>query len=126
MSVEGVKKHLKRNKKFYIGAVSGLAFGALTALVAVKFKTLDPEDIIKIRNDVKGIFYKSPVTIEVQVVRRGHPGNIIRCDQTGEVFASQNRAAELLNISKRNLSKHLRGENESVSGFTFTNLGEAR
>lgn len=55
--------------------------------------------------------------------RRGHAGNVVRCVETGETFASQNRAAELLGINKTDLSKHLRGLKDSVDGLTFTKCG---
>lgn len=57
--------------------------------------------------------------------RRGHPGNIIRCKDTGEVWASQNRCADVMNISRTSLKRHLDGLVENVDGFRFEILGEA-
>lgn len=42
----------------------------------------------------------------------------------GATYKSQNEAAKLLNISQGNLSKHLRGELTSVSGYTFAYVTE--
>lgn len=45
--------------------------------------------------------------------------------ETGEVFASQGRAADLMDIDRSNLSQHLKGRVDSVGGYTFEKLGEA-
>ena len=60
-----------------------------------------------------------------QLKRRGHPGYVVRCNETGETFASQNRAAETLGVSPSALSLHLRGDRQRAGGYTFTKLGEA-
>lgn len=59
-----------------------------------------------------------------QLIRRGHPGNIIKCVETGEVFASQNRAADALGVSKTALGKHLKGFADSANGYHFELIGE--
>ncbi len=59
------------------------------------------------------------------LARRGHPGNIVRCNETGELFASQRRASEMMNVSRYDLTQHLQGEQPHVKGLTFTKLGEA-
>ena len=41
-----------------------------------------------------------------------------------EVFASQNRAAEMMGLSPSRLSDHLVGKTENVKGFKFEKLGE--
>lgn len=50
---------------------------------------------------------------------------LVRCNETGEVFASQNRAADLLKIPKSLLTGHLNGKFESANGLTFERIGEA-
>ena len=54
-----------------------------------------------------------------QLERRGHPGWIVRCIETGEVFASQNRAAEVTGINPGRLSEHLNGKTPHDQGYTF-------
>jgi hypothetical protein len=60
-----------------------------------------------------------------QLERRGHPGNLTRCVETGEVFASQARAADLMGINRGNLVSHLNGRVPVVNGYTFERIGEA-
>jgi hypothetical protein len=118
--IDRVKAHVSRHKVVYIsaGIVASAAVGAGIALVVSKQIVI--VDSFKFQ-------WKSTTTNNVTTIleRRGHPGNLVRCIQTGEVFASQNRAANLLGISTSKLSKHLRGLREDVDGFTFENLGEA-
>lgn len=59
------------------------------------------------------------------VARRGHPGNVIQCNETGKVYASQNLAAHILNIDPAELSQHMRGKRHHAGGLTFTKIGEA-
>jgi hypothetical protein len=63
--------------------------------------------------------------IVTDLSRRGHPGNLVLCNETGEVFASQNRAAQAMGINASELSKNIRGLVSDAGGFTFTKLGEA-
>lgn len=125
--IEKVKTHVKENKKLYIGIGIGVAVGVTVTVILAKTDVINITDSFKL--ELGTIKYKSPTTtnniVVTELARRGHPGNMIMCNETGEVFASQNRAAELLGLSPSNLSQHLKGRQPSVSGFTFTNLGEA-
>lgn len=118
-----IKDHFKKYHRTYIVGGSALAVG-LTVGYFVHPSTANQRAAVK-----QFIAWHSPTTINLEqtttLVRRGHPGNIIKCIDTGEIFASQSRAADVLGISKSNLSKHLRGLQPSVSGYTFENLGEA-
>lgn len=121
--LDKVKAHLKENRKVYIAAGVGIAVGVVATVVVLKVKGSGNATTV-----VRQINYKSnPVTniVTTNLARRGHPGNLIMCNETGEVFASQQRAADLLGLSAGNLSQHLKGNHEHVGGFTFTYLGEA-
>lgn len=54
--------------------------------------------------------------------RPGHPGTVIRCDQTGVVFPSIKAAVNTLGIASASIFKHLKGERKSVGGYTFTRV----
>lgn len=56
--------------------------------------------------------------------RRGHPGNAVKCEETGEIFASQNRAADATGVSHSALSHHLNDGTALPNGLHFTKLGE--
>lgn len=57
--------------------------------------------------------------------RRGHPGTVIRCDQTGITFPTIKSAVDALGIASASIFKHLKGERRSVGGYTFTRVLDA-
>lgn len=121
-----VKSHIQNHKAVYVSGVSCLVVGALAgAISSGKMENKQFADAWKILH----IQYKSPNVNNLEqttvLVRRGHPGNIVKCVETGEIFASQQRASEALGISASNLSRHLRGDMPHVKGLTFEGLGEA-
>jgi len=113
--LDRAKRHLKKNKKVYLVGAGCLAAGYF----------LRPQVVNVV--DAFNIKYKSPTNniVVTNVIRRGHPGNIIRCIDTGEVFASQRRAAQALGIHPYELYKHLSGQLDTAGGHIFENLGEA-
>jgi hypothetical protein len=112
-----VKTHLHNNKKVYIAGASCLVAGMLIA----------PKQVV-IVDALKGIQWKSPAANEViaQLIRRGHPGNIVKCIETGIPYASQNQAAQQNGIDPSIMSRHLNGHLENAGGKHFKLLGEAR
>lgn len=126
-----IKDHLKRNKKLYFGLGIGVVIGGVGVYVGTtKIRVNVTEEAQSSLNytDVKPLVnVNSPITVNniTELVRRGHPGNVIKCLETGEVFASQNRASELLGINKDNLSKHLRGLRDDIGGLHFELVGDA-
>lgn len=116
-----IKKHFVDNKNLYLTGAVCLVVGAL---VAKQGESANSNATMKM------IAYK-PQNVSQNLeqttvlVRRGHPGNVVKCVETGELFASQNRAASALGIDAAGLSRHLQGKNPHVGGLTFENLGEA-
>lgn len=104
---EQIKTHISENKKTYLVFGLGVVVGVVITPKVVQ------------------VIYKSPGSTQT-VVRRMHPGNIVLCEQTGEIFASQNRACDLLGVSRSQLKQHLNGSRASVNGLTFKKLGEAQ
>lgn len=120
--IDRIKKHLKDHKEAYI--VGGVMLIA-GVVIGVVFKS-SPTAVQKA--NIQGLVNWKPVqTLEqtTVLVRRGHPGYIVKCLETGELFASQRRASDLLNLNLSDLSKHLNGGLESVKGLHFERLGEA-
>lgn len=116
---EKVKLHLRENKKYYFIGAGCFVAGATTVLV---FRRADI-----VTKNVSLLSYK-PVqsnTVIVSLARRGHPGNLVRCVETGEVFASQNRAAQALGLGAGNLANHLNAKLPHVKGLHFERMGEA-
>ena len=138
--IEETKPSLKaKTKKFWadhheaiIAATVGVVITGVAA-VLISQTTEDEEDDDDISIDLPaqtgsitaGRDNYAPVINYSQVlVRRGHPGNVIQCDETKEVFASQNRAAEVFVVSPSRMSSHLKGDLDNVDGHHFTKLGE--
>lgn len=121
--IQDTKQHIHENYKVYIAAGVGLVVGAAAVYLAG-----DNQSVTVDSWKIELFKWKSPTTnnVETVMVRRGHPGNTIRCNETGELFASQNRAAAVMGISAPRLSEHLSGKNPHVDGYTFTNLGETQ
>lgn len=115
-----IKTHFRNNKRVY------LAFGAGVGLCLVAGGRRD----VSVKSNIKYLGINSPDNstnvVVTQLARRGHPGNMVRCNETGEVFASQQRAAETLGLSAGNLSQHLNSKYDHVGGLTFEKLGEAQ
>jgi hypothetical protein len=120
--IERAKAHLRENKKVYIAGGTGLVVGAAGVLL---FGT---EQIVIVDAIKVQLGWKSPTTnnITTLLVRRGHPGYVVRCNETGELFASQNRAASMMGINPSAISQQLSGKYEKANGYTFTKLGEAQ
>lgn len=115
--LDRAKAHVKKNKAIYIGTAVGVA-GVATGVILGR------------RNTAIVLQYKpegSPITLTqiVELVRRGHPGKVLRCIETGEVFASQNRAASTLGIDPGAIARYLAGSNPTAGGYTFEYLGDA-
>jgi hypothetical protein len=117
-----IKKHFKENKKAYICAAGGVFIGVIgTFAFASRVEVIQIVDAIKLQ-------WKSPTTNEIItiLVPRECPRAVpVMCNETGEVFASINRAAHLLEVAQSAISRNLSGETPHVKGLTFTKLGEA-
>lgn len=117
---QNLKSHIKEHKREYIIGASCLAVGGIATYVVISRVTIDSSiDIVGDNNTVVNI-------TQTILARRGHPGNVIRCVETGEVFASQNRAADLLGIAKSRLSSHLSNGSPLPGGLHFEKIGEAQ
>ena len=118
---EAVKDHVKKHKGAYIGVGLGVLVGLVTGALATR-----QIKISQSANNV-GFVWKPTNNLEqnILLVRRGHPGNIIKCLETGETFASQNRTAEAMGLNASELSEHVRGLRGDVGGYHFEKIGEA-
>ena len=116
--IDKVKQHIKDHKEGYICGGLGLATGVGLGLLVGRNG---------INVNFSGVNYKGSVaqTIINELERRGHPGYVVKCVETGESWASQARAAEVMKIDPGKLSRHLNGTMQHVNGLHFERLGEA-
>jgi hypothetical protein len=119
--LKNIKNHLKENKVTYcvsIG-VGVVAFGAGALAFGNGVQIVDSIKITLVN-------WKSPHTSQtiMSLPARGNRGIVIVHDQTGKPYASIKQAAEELGISRSAIQQQLKGLLDSVSGDTFTSLGE--
>ena len=112
-----VKTHFADNKQIYIAVGVGIVVGAAVATTVVK---RDAVKVVTLR-----IFSPGDNLIITNLERRGHPGYLVRCLETGEVYSSINRAAKACSVNAGNLCRHLNGHLEHVKGLHFEKIGEA-
>lgn len=87
-----IKQHVKDHRDLYIGLAVGLAVGG----ICLNNKSIN--------TGIQGMFVWKPHNVtETVLTPRVHPGYIVRARDTGEVFASKRRAAQVLGVSRENL-----------------------
>jgi hypothetical protein len=117
--IDRIKLHFKEHKREYL-----IGTGCFVAGVATVVLLRRSEIVTK---NVSLLSYKPVQVNEVTTIltRRGHPGNIILCNETGEVFASMRRACTTLGINRFDMHRYFEGKIPSVGKYTFEKLGEA-
>ena len=126
MKIEEFKEHFARNKQLYLGLGIGLAVGAGAGAGFMAYRTMSLNASVRMIAPVswKPHLENNQVIIQ-SLERRGHPGIVVRCNETGETFASIRRASDVLNIDRSMLKRHLEGVTPDINGKTFTALGDA-
>jgi hypothetical protein len=126
--------HFKRNKGKYISGGLCLMVGSVVGVylsinrravdAANTFKTIVPATITmpKVNDDA----ILESLNIVSHIGRNGHPGNVIYCNETKQVFKSHREAARELGIDCRDLWAYFKGLKSSARGYTFKGFGEAR
>lgn len=118
------KAHFKKHK-FKYGVVIGLVVGGTVVYLFAKTRGGANVDV----TNKQMVAVNSPITNNITNEynlpnRRGHAGDIIKCVETGEVFASQRRAAEVMGVNRSELNKHINGLKEDVNGLHFEKKGD--
>lgn len=132
VDIDEVRSHFRRNKNTYLAIGAGIGLAGITYLVMKSSvpvtptipNTMDGHDVVNVLPRASS-FAKQTNNITTVLIRRGHPGTMVLCKETGEVFGSIARAAEANGINRPNLSSHLAGRLPHVGGLTFEKLGEA-
>ena len=129
---EKLKKHFSDNKKLYFG----IAIGAVVAGTGVYIWKArsgmaetpvfsEGSTVVTISNAARVDTVINNSGSIINLIRRGHPGNVVEHLESGEQFASQARAAEVFGVSASRMSKRLRGLIEDIDGEHFRVLREA-
>ena len=144
---EKVRKHVKEYKNFYAGFGVGFGLTVITyAIVRHRSQSISrgipvtaKRGIPVLREKVGGDGY-SQSTIGVlgeEIViknstlntvsyfsanRQGPPSWVVRCNETGEVYTSQNKASEDLGVPSSEISRQLNGSIDNARGYTFERI----
>lgn len=138
--IQAIKDHIERNKKRYIcaGVVVGtLVFALITHRIVRRTRypiALGAKDavahgatssVVQLEN-APSIFYKSKSidyhpshTVNYYTGKKGHPGFMTRCLETGEIFSSQKKAAKAYDVTEKMISGNLNGRLPDVNGLHF-------
>jgi len=115
--IEKTKAHFRTNRKIYIALGAGFVMGAVAVLVVRKDNTLCRINTSRIMSPGDN----NLVTV-IEREGRGHPGYVVRCLETNEIFTSQGKAAECLGLRETMLSGHLNGKFPDVDGLHFERI----
>jgi hypothetical protein len=123
-----IKKHFRDHKTPYLVVGTVVVTAVVTAVVtrSVSTNTSIPEVFAQAKN--QAVFQWKPVAkVTVKVVRRGHPGLVVRVKGNGveEVYSSIRRMCEVLDVPRSDFYRYMNGIVDNVKGYTFEVLGEA-
>ena len=124
-SFEKIKAHVKRRQAIYSFCggivIAGITCGIMKGRYADFLRSSDRTAMTVF---VRPFAFLSKQTI-VNVIHRegrGHPGYMVLCRETGDVFSSQAEAAAEIGTSAQNMSSHLNGRFSDVYGLHFERL----
>ena len=124
---EKLKGHFKKYQHVYI--LAGVILVSVGAGVLIG-RSINARKMIKIIGDGAVSLIDSQIdtamispTVNIHLERRGHPGYLVQCLETGEVFASQNRAADVFGFARTQMSNHLNARTPDIKGLHFQRLG---
>jgi hypothetical protein len=121
--VEKIKNHVREHKVVYIS----IGIAGITTLIVrgVASQRIDRGISVVADRGISVIADRSVVTNNVSLIssrRQGAPSWVVRCKETGNIFASQREASEAMNLPASELSKHLNGVMDNVRGNTFERI----
>ena len=126
--IDKFKRHVKNHQTAYTAVIVGTVSAGITTVImrgrhAENAMRSGGHDDVTVR--LLSIFTNRNTNNIVSVLERGgrgHPGYLTRCMETGEIFASQSQASEIMNIPKYVISKHMMGVFQDANGFHFERI----
>lgn len=125
---------MQRNKIMYLAGGSCLMIGSVIGLfLSINRKINHTSNALQILKATRSKLSELPSVDFVPkekivdfIGRNGHPGNVIYCNETKQLFKSNREAARELGIDSRDLWAYLKGLKPTARGFTFKTIGEAQ
>lgn len=126
--LDKAKEVIKNNwKPFTVGVVfTGVTLLVTKRVVTPRFMLVEGANAVIHKAVLKdnSALYKVFNIYNIGFKNKG-PSWIVKCVETGRVFASQKHAAKVMGLSKDHISNHLNGLRDHVSGYHFVRLGIA-
>ena len=125
MLFDEIKAHISRHKTAYtigvIIGVAGITYLIMKGRTTSFLRSLDGPDVVTNRPFT---FFSNRTNIVTVIARegRGHPGYLIQCKETGDIFSSQAGAASWIGTSTANMSQHISGRFPDVYGLHFERI----
>jgi hypothetical protein len=121
-----IKKHIKKHKTIYACVATGIGVATFTTLIMRDVNSQHSGRAIGVTTQrTIGVLGKHVAINNVSYIssnRKGPPSWVIRCKETGLIFASQSKAALEMNLPKDHISNHLNGIRDNVNGYTFERI----
>ena len=124
MDKETIKNNWKQYKLWYIGGTLIVAAGVggyilNSRISSAILPTVNNSGSIDITNSQVAL---GDLVYKVEANRQGPPSWVVQCLETGDVYSSQNKAAEALKISSTNISKQLNNIKSDAEGYHFRRI----
>jgi len=121
-----IKKHFEKQKQEYLWVGSLVVVAGITYLIMrnANAQPIGPGTSVTAQNGISVLGNKVVMNnvSYISANRQGPPSWVVRCIETGEIYTSQNAAAEAIGLSPSELSKHLNGLMDHVRGYTFERI----
>jgi hypothetical protein len=129
--IQKIKDHFVRNQAAYISGGTGILVGAGITLIIMRGRHAGIRGVPDTAENsvfVRPLSFLSTQTNNIVTVvereNRGHPGYLIRCLETNEIFTSQKQAARAKNVSDAIFSLHVRRKLDDINGLHFERMRE--
>lgn len=118
--------HVKRHRIKYITGGACLFIGGILGMyITSNYKANMKQVVIDTIEEPVVNNIENNINIINHIGRNGHPGNVIYCNETKQVFKSHREACRELGIDNRDLWAYIKQLKPTARGFTFKSVGEA-
>ena len=117
---EKVRAHIERNKnRYYAGSIVVVA--GITCYI-MRGRTVVGSAASEVNIRPLAFFSKQNVVTVIEREGRGHPGYLVKCLETGDIFRTQGDAARTLGVDKSTMSRHIQGIYPNVNDLHFERI----
>jgi|KBSMisStaDraftv2_1062788.scaffolds.fasta_scaffold27891_6 hypothetical protein len=118
--IDQVKAHISRNRERYITG-SVVVVAGITCYI-VRGRTVAGFAASEVNIRPFAFFSKQNVVTVIEREGRGHPGYLVKCLETGDIFRTQGDAARALGVDGKTMTRHILGDLPHVNDLHFERL----